>query len=202
LEWYEQSKFLFNAINYYFTMKGAYRDDNGKPVILESVRQAKLELEKLNLDHEYAPIAGLQSFIDKSIEFAYGVDAAVIKEKRVAAIQTLSGTGACRVTGEFIARFFGKSKKIYLPDPTVRSIHDNLSLPPQCYLLQCFFILPLKKYLWVVAESLRRDEECRSRARDLPLLQEGGQRLGLRGPSRRCQDCRAWFRVLVASMRA
>ena len=37
---------------------------------------------------------------------------------RVASIQTLSGTGGCRLTGEFIARFIGKGTKIHLPDPT------------------------------------------------------------------------------------
>lgn len=98
---------------------GAYRDDNGKPVTLESVRQAKVELSNLNLDHEYAAISGVQSYIDKSIEFAYGKNSPALSEGRVAAIQTLSGTGACRLAGEFLAKFFGRGKKMYMPDPTV-----------------------------------------------------------------------------------
>lgn len=33
-------------------------------------------------------------------------------------VQTLSGTGACRMAGEFYSRFLGKGSAIYLPNPT------------------------------------------------------------------------------------
>lgn len=33
-------------------------------------------------------------------------------------LQTLSGTGACRVAGELFARFRGAGSAIYLPNPT------------------------------------------------------------------------------------
>lgn len=97
---------------------GAYRDDKGKPYILPSVRAARVKLEAKNPDHEYAGIAGLAPFVKHSLEFAYGEGATVLKEGRVAAVQTLSGTGACRLVGEFIARFMGKGKDMYMPDPT------------------------------------------------------------------------------------
>ena len=97
---------------------GAYRDDKGKPYILPSVRAARIKLEAKNPDHEYAGIAGLAPFVKHSLEFAYGEDADVLKSGRVAAVQTLSGTGACRLVGEFIAKFMGKGKDMYLPDPT------------------------------------------------------------------------------------
>ena len=97
---------------------GAYRDDKGKPYILPSVRAARVKLEAKNPDHEYAGIAGLQPFIKHSLEFAYGEGADVLKSGRVAAVQTLSGTGACRLVGEFVAKFMGKGKDMYLPDPT------------------------------------------------------------------------------------
>jgi len=97
---------------------GAYRDAQGKPYVLPSVRAAEALVLKKNMDHEYAGIAGIQSYIDTSIEFAYGSDSAALKEGRVAAIQALSGTGACRLVGEFISRFFGAGTPIYLPDPT------------------------------------------------------------------------------------
>ena len=41
-----------------------------------------------------------------------------LQEGRVASVQTLSGTGACRVIGEFYSRFLGKGAPIYLPTPT------------------------------------------------------------------------------------
>jgi aspartate aminotransferase len=98
---------------------GAYRDDKGKPFVLPSVQRAIDDLEKMKLDHEYSSIAGVQTFIDKSVEFAYGKGSRVLADGRVAAVQALSGTGACRITGEFVATFFGRGKKMYISNPTV-----------------------------------------------------------------------------------
>ena len=97
---------------------GAYRDDTGKPYILPSVRAARAKLEAKNPDHEYAGIAGVAPFVKHSLVFAYGENAEVLKSGRVAAVQTLSGTGACRLVGEFVARFMGKGKDMFMPDPT------------------------------------------------------------------------------------
>jgi len=58
--------------------------------------------------HEYSGIGGVQAFVEAALSFAYGANSAPLKEKRIAGIQTLSGTGACRVFGEFAARFIGK----------------------------------------------------------------------------------------------
>eukprot|EP00752_Nemacystus_decipiens_P003765 g3466.t1 len=97
---------------------GAYRGDDGKPFVLESVRKAEgLVLEK-SLNHEYAGIAGVPEFTKLSLAFAYGKDSSALKENRVAGVQTLSGTGACRVMGELLARFRGTGSAIYVPNPT------------------------------------------------------------------------------------
>ena len=87
--------------------------------MLNSVRQAEKELNEMHLDHEYSSIAGIQQFIDRSVEFVYGKDSPALKSGRVAAIQTLSGTGAGRIAGEFLATFFGRGKKIYVSEQTV-----------------------------------------------------------------------------------
>ena len=97
---------------------GAYRDDNGKPLVLDSVREARRLIESRNMDHEYTGIAGIPAFVKHSMVFAYGVDAEVIKSGRIAAVQTLSGTGACRLVGEFLAKFMGVGTNIYIPNPT------------------------------------------------------------------------------------
>ena len=60
----------------------------------------------------------------------------MIKNGQVAAVQTLSGTGACRLFGEFIARFHGRGTKVYLPDPTWGNhiaIVKNAGLEPVSY---------------------------------------------------------------------
>lgn len=50
-----------------------------------------------------------------------GADSQLIKDKRIAAIQSVSGTGALRLIGAYLARFWpqGTPKpKVYLPNPT------------------------------------------------------------------------------------
>lgn len=51
-------------------------------------------------------------------EFAYGQDCAALRDGRIAAVQTLSGTGACRIAGEFYSRFLPAGTAIYVSDPT------------------------------------------------------------------------------------
>ena len=74
-------------------------------------------IHQKNLDNEYAPIAGLKDFVEHAAKLAFITDTTgVIQDKRYAAIQSLSGTGALRIAGEFINRF--KHLPIYLPNPT------------------------------------------------------------------------------------
>ncbi|KAK4336934.1 hypothetical protein RND71_044088 [Anisodus tanguticus] len=97
---------------------GAYRDDNGKPFILPSVQKAQKILDSQNLDNEYGPIGGIQSFTDASAKLAFGENSDVIKSKRYATVQGLSGTGSLTIGAYFLNRFWNKSKDIYLPTPT------------------------------------------------------------------------------------
>jgi len=115
---------------------GAYRGDDGKPYVLPSVRAAEEKLVAAGMQHEYAGIAGIPSFVEKSLKFAYGKDAQVLADKRVAAVQSLSGTGACRVIGEFYATFMGRGSKIFMPNPTWGNhipIMKNAGLEPAQY---------------------------------------------------------------------
>lgn len=97
---------------------GAYRDDGGKPYVLDSVREAEKRIVEAKMNHEYAGIAGIGGFVGLSLKFAYGDDSTPLKENRVAGVQTLSGTGACRLAGEFYSKFLGKGSPVYMPDPT------------------------------------------------------------------------------------
>ncbi|ORZ38456.1 pyridoxal phosphate-dependent transferase, partial [Catenaria anguillulae PL171] len=52
---------------------GAYRDDNAKPWVLPVVKKAEqLVVNNAQLDHEYLPIEGLQSFTDGAAKLIYG----------------------------------------------------------------------------------------------------------------------------------
>lgn len=97
---------------------GAYRDEQGLPWVLSSVRQAE-EILLRTENKEYLPIEGDQDFVAKALRFAYGADAPL---SRIAGVQSLSGTGACRLGGEFLATFYN-NKNIYVPDPTWGNHH-------------------------------------------------------------------------------
>jgi len=62
---------------------GAYRDENGKPYVLPSVRKAEEILHEHKKDREYLPITGLSQFTSVAAKLAYGVDSSVIGEGRV-----------------------------------------------------------------------------------------------------------------------
>eukprot|EP00455_Lapot_gusevi_P057914 TRINITY_DN9_c0_g2_i4.p2 TRINITY_DN9_c0_g2~~TRINITY_DN9_c0_g2_i4.p2 ORF type:complete len:422 (+),score=193.22 TRINITY_DN9_c0_g2_i4:55-1320(+) len=98
---------------------GAYRDDDGKPVILGTVKKASQMILEKNMNNEYAPIAGLPEFVTNSVKLALGADNEVVTNKKYASIQALSGTGACRLAGAFISKFAkGKKPDVYVPNPT------------------------------------------------------------------------------------
>jgi aspartate aminotransferase len=107
-----------DAANTVNLVVGAYRDDDGSPYVLPSVRDAESRLLARGEKKEYLPIDGLQSYLQRSLAFAYGEECAALKEGRIAGVQTLSGTGACRIAGEFYARFLPKGTAIYVSDPT------------------------------------------------------------------------------------
>jgi aspartate aminotransferase, mitochondrial len=105
---------------------GAYRDDSGRPYVLPSVRIAERRLVDANLDMEYLPVSGLQPFVKNALNLAYGSRNPHITAGNVASIQTLSGTGACRIAGEFMARFpstAGEKPLVLVPAPTWGNHH-------------------------------------------------------------------------------
>jgi len=88
---------------------------------LDSVKEATKRIVEKNLNHEYAPIAGVPEFVKAAIELGYGPSAAPVREGRIAAVQALSGTGALRLGGDFIQRWIhpgSPTYTVYLPDPT------------------------------------------------------------------------------------
>lgn len=96
---------------------GAYRTEQGKPLVLDVVRKVERELATdLTTDHEYAPITGDAQYVALSQKLILGNSRAVV-EGRVAGVQTLSGTGALRVGFEFISKHLPKPR-IYFSNPT------------------------------------------------------------------------------------
>ncbi|KZV99071.1 PLP-dependent transferase [Exidia glandulosa HHB12029] len=97
---------------------GAYRDENGKPYVLGSVKKAEALLAEQMNDKEYLPITGNGQFTKLAAELAYSPESAPLTEGRIAVTQSISGTGALRIGGAFLGRHYPHSKAIYLPTPT------------------------------------------------------------------------------------
>ncbi|XP_015885202.3 aspartate aminotransferase, cytoplasmic [Ziziphus jujuba] len=97
---------------------GAYRTEEGKPLVLNVVRQAEQQLvNDPSRVKEYLPIVGLAEFNKLSAKLILGSDNPAIQENRVTTVQGLSGTGSLRVGGEFLARHYHE-RTIYIPQPT------------------------------------------------------------------------------------
>lgn len=102
---------------------GAYRDENGKPLVLRCVREAEKKIANdESLNKEYIPIQGLEAFLKVTTEVIFGKDSAPVKEGRVAVVQTLSGTGALRVAGGFLQKWH-TGKNVYISDPSWGNHH-------------------------------------------------------------------------------
>jgi aspartate/tyrosine/aromatic aminotransferase len=98
---------------------GAYRDDDGNPVVFKAV----LEAQKLiaNMDHEYSNIDGVLGLKPLTQKLLFGRD-----EPRIVSAQSISGTGALRLGAEF-ASVHLKPAAVYIPDPSWET-HRNIFL--------------------------------------------------------------------------
>ena len=69
------------------------------------------------LNKEYLPVLGLPAFTTAATAMLLGQESKALVEGRATGIQTLSGTGALRVTAEFLARILNYTV-VYSSDPT------------------------------------------------------------------------------------
>ena len=96
---------------------GAYRDDDGKPYVFPVVRKAEEAIvADKKLYKEYLPIDGLQEFNKGARGAIFGWNHPDVNSGRVVTAQTLSGTGALRVIGDFLAKF--RHGPLYVSKPT------------------------------------------------------------------------------------
>jgi len=95
---------------------GAYRDENGKPYTLKCVKKSIEKYVKDNVNHEYIPMGGDETFINYAIRVAYGDDFKYLN--RVAACQSISGSGALEIGQCFLKKFYPYEKVMYYTTPT------------------------------------------------------------------------------------
>lgn len=106
---------------------GAYRDDSGKPVVMQAVQKAERMLVDEPHNFEYLAIDGIPEFRKLASELLFGKDSAAVREQRVATVQSLSGTGALRLAGELLHIMRGPDTVVHVPTPTWEN-HNNVFL--------------------------------------------------------------------------
>ncbi|CAK73408.1 unnamed protein product (macronuclear) [Paramecium tetraurelia] len=119
----------YDADNYYQKVNlgvNTYRDNQGNPVLLESVQEALQIVREKNLDNEYPPIEGLQSFIQATIKLGYGEKYYERNGKYIAGCQVLSGTGAVRLGFELLNKFVSPGTQVFVPNPT-KTLHSTIA---------------------------------------------------------------------------
>ncbi|KAF7122883.1 hypothetical protein CNMCM5793_000993 [Aspergillus hiratsukae] len=94
---------------------GAYRDEEGQPWVLPSVRQAKDRLA--GSDHEYLSITGSPTLIDLAKSLTFGSDITNRLWSNIASLQTVSGTGANHLAAAFLSKHL-QPKRVFIPDPS------------------------------------------------------------------------------------
>jgi len=98
---------------------GAYRTDEGKPLVLNVVKKAEqMVLQDLSLNKEYLAIDGDAKFVKLARELLFGPNCVAIKENRITTLQGISGTGSLSIGTGFIAHHFPKGTTIYYSKPT------------------------------------------------------------------------------------
>ena len=96
---------------------GVYQDENGKLPVLQCVRTVEQQLGSEPKPRGYLPIDGLASFTTEVAKLVHGADAAQIADGRLVTVQTLSGTGALRIAGDFLHQV-NPDTKLLLSDPS------------------------------------------------------------------------------------
>jgi len=101
---------------------GAYRGEQGKPFVLDVVREAEEEMLSelgIKIDKEYSTIDGPAELKTLTQKLCLGPDSPAFREGRVASVQALSGTGALRVISEFVKTHLpSETHEIWCSEPT------------------------------------------------------------------------------------
>lgn len=115
---------------------GAYRTDEGKPLVLECVKKAEqLIVSNDKRVKEYLGQQGDAAFLEVARTAMFGENASSLKEGLVASLQALSGTGALRLCAEFFKDYF-PGKSIYISNPTWgnhKAIFKRVGVPIKSY---------------------------------------------------------------------
>ena len=92
-------------------------DDTGTTPVLDAVHKAEVLLAATEKTKTYLPIAGAPSYTTVATELIFGGDFASARQGRIAAAQSLGGTGALRLGFELL-KLARPAAAVWIPTPT------------------------------------------------------------------------------------
>lgn len=95
---------------------GTYKDSTGQSTVLTCVQKAEKSILEASLVKDYLPIAGEKNYIFETSKLIFG-KTPKITDGTIFGAQTVGGTAALRVCGEFLAKN-NQNKTIYIPNMT------------------------------------------------------------------------------------
>jgi aspartate/tyrosine/aromatic aminotransferase len=113
---------------------GIYKDDQLRAHLMESVRKVKNQINNQDLLADYLPIDGLHDFQAQVGMLVFGEKRWKENHSRIYAAQTVGGTGALQLGGQFLAQEVSKSIAISTPTwPNHRSVFERAGLKVETY---------------------------------------------------------------------
>ncbi|MDX5363129.1 MAG: aspartate/tyrosine/aromatic aminotransferase [Pseudazoarcus pumilus] len=114
---------------------GVYQDDNGKIPLLACVKAAEKARVEAGLPRGYQPIEGAAAYNGAVQSLLFGADSEVVKSGRVATFETLGGTGALKVGGDYLKQLLPNAT-MYISDPSWenhRQVFESIGFKVETY---------------------------------------------------------------------
>ncbi len=96
---------------------GIYFDEEGRLPVMDAVRQAETALLASIGPKPYLPMSGEPDYRQAIQQLLFGAQHEAVTSGRIATIQTIGGSGALKVGGDFLKRYFPGSQ-VWVSDPT------------------------------------------------------------------------------------
>ncbi|HIV72156.1 MAG TPA: aspartate/tyrosine/aromatic aminotransferase [Candidatus Aquabacterium excrementipullorum] len=96
---------------------GIYFDEEGRLPVMDAVRQAETALLANIGPKPYLPMSGAPDYRNAIQQLLFGAQHEAVTSGRIATIQTIGGSGALKVGGDFLKRYFPNSQ-VWVSDPT------------------------------------------------------------------------------------
>ncbi|MDX5446401.1 MAG: aspartate/tyrosine/aromatic aminotransferase [Zoogloeaceae bacterium] len=114
---------------------GVYQDDNGKIPLLGCVKAAEKARIEAGLPRGYQPIEGAAAYNGAVQSLLFGDKSEIVTSGRVATFETLGGTGALKVGGDYLKQLLPNAT-MYISDPSWenhRQVFESIGFKVETY---------------------------------------------------------------------